>query len=193
MHPVNDEYRKLIESPRVSSQTQTVLLDRLVPDGLNYEPLVLSPDEFATLRAVLDRVVPQGDCKIDLAAGLDKTLAEAKGDGWRYAILPSDLEAYRIGLKLLSEFSAKLSAVPFFRLSHGAQDSLLNAITCGRLCSPKLDLKLWFEDLRAEATKIYVSHPHTLANIGYSGIADDPNGFVLIGIGQREEWEPKSR
>ena len=59
-------------------------------------------------------------------------------------------------------------------------------------------MKLWFEDVRFAAVRLYVAHPATLARIGYSGIAyggDGPrkSGFVDFGIGRREPWEPLPR
>ncbi len=59
-------------------------------------------------------------------------------------------------------------------------------------------MKLWFEDLRGDAVKIYVSHPATLARMGYSGIANGGDGerkqgFVLLAAGEREAWEPEAR
>jgi hypothetical protein len=186
----------LIASPRVSPQTREVLLARLADDP-HYAPIALTPDAFVTLRAVLARVLPQspqeGDSEIDLAASLDKQLAGAKGDGWRYATLPGDLEAYRVGLALLDEAAVELGAADFVGLPSAAQDSLLESIAAGRRRSARFDLMRWFEDLRADATRIYISHPRTLARMGYSGIADDPGGFVQIGIGQREAWEPQPR
>ena len=191
---LNQQYRTLIESDRVSPQTKEVLLDRLHGDTPAYEPVAFTGDEMETLRHVLARVIPQADPMvpaIDIAVTLAKNLAEEKGDGWRFATLPDDLEAYRAGLGLLDEFSTTLSAVPFGRLSPAEQDSILEAVASGRICSARFDLLRWFEDLRADATQIYVSHPQTLARIGYSGIADDQNGFVQLGIGKREAWEPE--
>ena len=187
-------YLSLIKSARVSPQTRTALLERLASEGPQYKPQALGQEDFSTLRQVMERIIPQeASGGIDLATRLDKELAQGKGDGWRYAALPSDAEACRTGLSLLDEFAMKLSAVPFARLLPDAQDSLLTAIAAGRLYSAKLDLRLWFEDLRAHAVQLYVSHPNTLARMGYSGIADDPNGFVQIGIGAREAWEPETR
>jgi hypothetical protein len=56
-------------------------------------------------------------------------------------------------------------------------------------------LRAWFEDARADAVKLYVAHPDTLARLGYSGIANGgdgmpKSGFVRIGFGERESWEP---
>ena len=56
-------------------------------------------------------------------------------------------------------------------------------------------MRLWFEDLSADAVRAYVAHPRTLARLGFSGIAnggDQPRkqGFVRLGAGEREAWEP---
>jgi len=172
-------------------------LTRLAVVDPDYAPKALASDELDTLRHVLARVIPQlpgeGEVEINLAAALDQQLSDAKGDGWRYASLPSDLEAYRAGLLLLDEFAFAQSKVAFTMLAPEEQESLLQGITSGELQSGRLDLKRWFEDLRASATQIYIAHPQTLARMGYSGIADDPDGFVQIGIGEREDWEPEAR
>jgi hypothetical protein len=71
--------------------------------------MALAFGELDTLCHVLARVIPQlpgeGEVEIDLAAALDQQLADAKGDGWRYASLPGDLDAYRAGLLLLDGFA----------------------------------------------------------------------------------------
>lgn len=188
---MNEQYLELIDSARVSPQTRAALLERAASDSSDYKPSVLSESELTTLRAVTARLIPQmPPTAIDLAARIDRELAEGNGDGWRYASLPSDKEAYRVGLDLLNEFARRLKSVSFDQLAPERQDSLLEAVAAGQIKSPKLDLQRWFEDLRAAATQIYVSHPETLARMGYSGIADDPGGFVQFGIGKVEPWEP---
>ncbi len=59
-------------------------------------------------------------------------------------------------------------------------------------------MRLWFADLRSDAVRLYVAHPATLARMGYGGIAyggDEARkpGFVRIGAGEREAWEPLAR
>jgi hypothetical protein len=191
---MDEKYFELIESARVSPQTRDVLLKRATPDSADDKPSAVGESGLTTLRAVTARLIPQQDpvdrSAIGLAARIDRELAEGNGDGWRYASLPSDTEAYRVGLDLLNEFAQRLKGVSFDRLAPERQDSLLEAIASGQTTSPKFDLQRWFEDLCAAATRIYVSHPATLARMGYSGIADDPNGFVQLGLGKVEPWEP---
>jgi hypothetical protein len=191
---MTNRYDELIASLRVSPQTRAVLLARLEPPGADCTPM-LNTELFETLRAVIDRVIPQRNdaayAVIDLAAAIDKKLSEGTGDGWRYASLPSDAEAWRLGLIFLEEVARRLNGTPFNTLAPAMQDALLEAIAAGRLRSEKLDLQRWFEDLRAAATEIFVAHPLTLARMRYSGIADEPNGFVQLGIGKLDAWEPR--
>jgi hypothetical protein len=188
-------YEDFILSSRVSDQTRELLLKRARLDTSNYIPQALTPDQLTTLRAMTARIVPQdsanSEIMIDLAARIDIKLATGKGDGWRYAVLPPDIQAYQTGLLCLDECARKLSAVPYDRLTAEAQDALLTSMADGRLQSPHFDMKLWFEDVRADATQLFVSHPQTLARMGYGGIGDNEHGFVQFGLGQRESWEPE--
>lgn len=186
------DYNELIASPRVSPQTRSILLKRAEPDPPDYSPKALIPDQLHTLRAMTARIIPQTSAIIiDLAARIDTNLATGKGDGWRYAVLPPDIQAYQTGLQQLDDCARKLKSIPFDRLAPEAQDALLTAMADGRLQSPHFDMKLWFEDVRADATQVFVAHPQTLARMGYSGIGDNEHGFVQLGIGQRESWEPE--
>ena len=203
---VDPAYRALIDSSRVSARTRSLLLDRARPDDPGYVPVSMSVELLAVLRAVTDRVLPQpAGARIDLAARIDRLLASGTGDGWRYAALPPDAEAYRAGLRTLDQQALAAHGQRFAGLDGAAQDALLQRAAAGTLGAeggqPAAGLleapqmRLWFEDLRAEATKGYVAHPATLARIGYGGIAyggDGPrkSGFTRIGAGEREAWEP---
>ena len=59
-------------------------------------------------------------------------------------------------------------------------------------------MRLWFEEVRAQAAMLYVAHPATLAAMEYSGIADGGDtatmqGFVKLGVGAVEAWEPPAK
>ena len=195
-------YRALIDGPRVSTGTRKVLLSRAEPDDPAYRPAAMTPVQLDTLRAVLGRVVPQsGDGRIDLAARLDAQLVEGQGDGWRFAALPEDRTAYGLALSLLDDRAQADHGCRFVELEGAVQDMILVRAAAGDLAGSlpgTLDdrqMQLWFEDLRADAVKLYVAHPATLAALGFSGIAyggdgDDKPGFRLIGLDEREPWEP---
>ncbi len=190
-------YRVLIASDRVSRNTRALLLCRLVPDDPAYQARAVSEGQLPSLRALLDRVLPQVAPGIDLAARLDTELADGAGDGWRFAGLPPDAEAYRAGLRTLDAAAGQ----GFADLTPGQQDTLLRHTADGALAVQGAGLlnpaqmKQWFEDVRGDAVRLYVSHPATLAEMGYSGIgyggdSEFKAGFHDIGPGEREAWEP---
>lgn len=178
---MTDTYTALIHSDRVSAKTREALLERAEPDAADYAPKSIDPAAYATLRAVLARVLPQD--RVDIAQRIDKALTTGESDGWRFAVLPADAQGYAESLAALAGFGEQPVA---------AQDGLLDAIAAGDRGEP---LQRWFEDMRGQATMIYASHPSTFARMGYSGIGyggdGEPKiGFHLFGIGKREAWEP---
>jgi pimeloyl-ACP methyl ester carboxylesterase len=189
-------YLKFIHSDRVSPRTRELLLERLEPR--NPLPTALSEPQLQTLRAVVDRVIPQASsAPIDIAGFIEERLASGQGDGWRYDPLPPDRDAYAASLDALDLMAALLHERPFIALTGQEQDSLLTQIAAkGPIEAPHLFR--WFEDLRADAVQAWMSHPATLARIGYSGIgiggAHTPYaGFVSLGPGVSELWEPSPR
>ena len=215
--PIDPEYLRLILSRRVSAPTRRALESRADADDAAYEPQALSVTELAQLRALVDRVVPQrGQILIDLGARTDKRLSSGKGDGWRHGLLPGDTEAYRSGLATLEWHAQREFGMGWLALDGDGKDELLSQAAAGRLEQGLLarleaavgtesgppfsgeQMQLWFDDLRANTTKLYVAHPATLGRMHYSGIADGEDsvrqaGFVQIGAGALEPSEPRAR
>ncbi len=203
----SNAYRDLIASNRVGEKTRAVLRVRERPDDADYAPAAMDRGAFAALRAVLDRVVPQtGTGRIDLAARIDTELVLGPGDGWRFAELPPDAQAYRAALLTLNEAARQAYGHDFAALQGAGQDQLLTRIAGDGLqladaaadSSAALNaaqMRRWFADVCADAVKHYLGHPQTLARIGYSGIANGgdgrpKSGFARVGLAEREAWEP---
>ncbi len=198
---VPEAYRALIASSRVSTGTRRALEARAVADDPAYCPMALTLAQLEILRAVIWRVLPQQDAAgIDLAARLDAQLHSGTGDGWRFADLPDDRTAYARALAVLDGQAHVAYGQGFVALAANAQDSLLARAAAGDMAegSPGrlngAQMQMWFEDLRSDAVKLYVAHPATLARMGFSGIGyagdGDKPGFRLVGLGEREAWEP---
>lgn len=191
-------FAALMGSDRVNTRLRTTLRERMrEPDG----PFCLQPDERATLRACLDRVLPQaGPGRIDLARRIDARLASGTGDGWRFAALPPDADAYARALLTLDGAAREAHGRSFASLGGPEQDALLTRATSGDLpeiqggLAPDL-MTCWFEELRGEAVRTYLAHPAGLAAIGFTGIgaggddADALPGYRLTGLNERESWE----
>ncbi len=159
---------------RMTTRTRQALQRRGQPDDPGYRPRVLEDDLLGVLRAVVNRVIPQQRTAIDLAARIDAMLAEGNGDGWRFAALPPDAEAYRCGLRTLDARARTIHARPFAELTEATQDSLLQGVVECKLgleesAAGQLDpaaMALWFQEMRADATRLFMSHPATLAVMG---------------------------
>lgn len=198
-------FAELIGSPeRVSERLREALEKRARPDDPGYRPQTMSEMQLRTLRAAMARVIPQtGAAPIDLAARIDAMMAEATGNGWRYEALPTDPEAYRIGLDTLEALAQDRHGRAFADLPAEEIDAILRSAAEGEAgfhgadrFSPE-QMKLWFEELRSDAVRIFVAHPAVMARIGYSGIANGgPGGaafagFQRIAIGEKEPFEPE--
>jgi pimeloyl-ACP methyl ester carboxylesterase len=176
------EYLAFMHSDRVSPKTRQVLDARRKPPASVHN--LLSEEQVKTLRALMDRVIPQSEPVLDLTGYVMERLAKGKGDGWRYEVLPSDIEAYREGLD-------RLAWQGFTKMDGKAQDGVLRQLAS----HPGSAAARWFEEVRGDAVSAYMAHPVTMARIGYSGIgvggADTPfQGYVTLGPNEREDWEP---
>ena len=198
------KYRAFIASERLSDKTREVLEARMTGPELakagsratagsppaakddKNSSAVLNGLEMRTLRAICARVIPQAvGREIDIAGTIAVKLATGKGDGWRYAVLPPDLQAYKTGLDALA-------TAGFNELSSAEQDVTLTLMAAKK----REPQALWFEELRGAAVEAYVAHPAALARMGYSGIGvgganTKYKGFVEVQVGEREAWEPE--
>lgn len=199
---VLDSYASLIASHRVNSRLRTALAARASAGSAPYRPRVLDAVEFSILRALIDRVLPQSsDACIDIGVRIEARLSDGSGDGWRFADLPSDGEAYAAALRTLDAAARATHGIGFTALPNETKEALITAVAAGELptVAGALDgwqMMKWFEDLRSDAVRIYLAHPAALARLGFSGIgaggddvADMP-GFSEFRIDSREPWEP---
>jgi len=191
------DFAKVVASGRTTSVMRGTLARRAVADDPDRAPRALDATQLATLRVVADRVVPQDGPAIDLAARLDEQLAEGRGDGWRVAGMPSDVEAYRLALDALSDLDA---------LDDDARDAVLRRVdegsyeapTTGRPAATSLtpeQFSTWFEDCRVDLVKHWLSHPATMERVGFDGFATGGDltrfeGWLKVGADEREGWEP---
>ena len=180
----------LLETDLVTDPTRSALTERL--NAPVHQPTFFSPDEFALLEAVCDRLVPQEAAeRIDMAGGIDKRLTEGGSDGWRYDDMPPDGDAYRLGLQGIAETTQVIFGDLFQNLSGEQQDKVLSIIQA--MDAPGESWKTlpadhFFEELLTDASAAYYSHPLAQAEIKYAGMADAP-GWQRIGLNELEERE----
>jgi pimeloyl-ACP methyl ester carboxylesterase len=186
----------LIASDQTSHRTREVLMRRLSEPGCSG---VLSAEELRTLRALVERVIPEAG--FDLATRVDRVLAEKLHDGWRFDHLPPDAQAWKQGLLSLDLAAVREYDVPFVALDPARQDELLTRAQKGELGKGALgamhigsnksafdadQMSHWFEDVRGDLAKLFISDPRAMQRIGFAGFADE-NGFTHIRLGDRQE------
>src|SRR5579872_5086801 len=112
--------------------TREVIDRRLaVPRG----PRFFSPAEWQTLNAVCARIMPQPKDRapVPLAAYVDQKITDRLLDGYRYAEMPPQDEAWRRGLAALDQAAREMHGGPFHTLSPDRQDGLLRRMQQGEL------------------------------------------------------------
>ena len=167
----------------------------------DWKPTCISVDAFAALERVLSRLFPDdehgapGANELSLAARLERQRATGKGNGWRYAGLPPDAEALRLGLEKLDWSAQHRHRRRFVELTEDRADALLHRVQNGEEKWEGLDASRWFEEILADATELYVSHPAAMDAMGFAGFADEPEGWApdRVGLNNTESWEPKGK
>ena len=187
--------RAMLASDAVSPATRAVMTARL--DALHEPPITvgaaLTEAEVTTLRAALDRLIPQDDraLPVDLVCGIDERLAAGIGDGWRYDVLPSDAEALRRGIAGLDEAAQAAGNPTFVASPIAAQNEILRHVQGGFAAGQtwrSLRGDRWFEELLAAATVLYYADPLSLDEIGFVGYADLPS-WQHLGLNERDVRE----
>ena len=182
--------RALLRTGFVTAPTRRALQSKL--DREPSEPRAFDRHAFATLQAVCDRLVPQRSRRVDIAGALDQRLADNKRSGWRYDVLPPDLEAYRRGLAGLDESAGLMFGASFLELPPERRDKVLGALAEGHPPGATWDALpagRWFEVLLVEVAEIYFAHPLAQEAMGYLGMAD-AHGWAAIGLDEDEADAP---
>src|SRR5665213_861897 len=107
-----------------NEKTRQVIDRRLaIPEG----PRFFSPDEWLTLGAICERIMPQPGNRppVPLPTFVDQKMADGLLDGYRYAQLPPQGEAWRRGLAALDHAARDAHGRGFHELSEAEGDALL--------------------------------------------------------------------
>ena len=148
-----------------------------------------SAEEEPTARALLDRLLAQDEePRVPVLELVDQRLAEGVTDGYRYADLPDDAEAWHRSLRGLDDDARAARGCRFSELEREGPEALIEEVRttdgdrwgmpAGRLFS------LW---MRFACTAFY-SHPWAWNEIGFGGPAF-PRGYGALGVEKLEPWE----
>ncbi len=179
-------------TPSWNEQTRRVIDKRL---AVSRDPRFFTADEFATVTAIADRLVPQpGDRPpIPVAALVDDKLHSGRSDGYREAGMPREREAWQQGLRALDAEAGRIHGVAFRKLEAAEQDALLKKMESGELHDEawgSMKPKTFFKKRMAhDIVLAYYAHPTAWNEVGWGGPAS-PRGYVRMDFDERDPWEP---
>jgi Gluconate 2-dehydrogenase subunit 3 len=145
--------------------------------------------EESCARALLNLLTGQDEPDVPVLEMVDARLAAGQTDGWRYADMPEDGEAWRATLAYLDADAHQRCGTSFGDAPEADQAALVQAVQ---------DLKsgdwhglpaghVWSLWTRYACTAFY-AHPFAWAEIGFPGPAY-PRGYKNAGVGQLEPFE----
>ena len=177
--------------PSWNDKTREVIARRL---SIAPEPRFFTPDEYATVLAIAERIIPQPVDRppVPIAALVDRKLHDEAMDGYRAPGMPRDGEAWRLGLRALDAEASAAHGKPFAALPEALQDRLLRCAQSGELKAPEwgaLRPDVFFKKrMGRDIVLAYYAHPTAWSEIGWGGPAS-PRGYVRLDFDERDPWE----
>ncbi len=191
-------YSVLAQQSYWDAATRSLILDRVT----NLPPVrFFSAEEARLLETICDHIVPQddrdSDCRIPLMPQIDKRLAANKIPGYQFEDMPSDREAYRLGLQAIDQIALHLHARPFIEIAPLDRDLILETLHDAK---PPAAHEIWkrmpvhrfWMLLVQDCIEAYYSHPSSWDEIGFGGPAY-PRGYMRLENGEPEPWEVEER
>lgn len=177
----------LAQSSSWDDVTAAVVLGRVEPPG----PLrFFTPGEAAVARPLLDLLLDQREePRVPVLEMIDSRLAEGSTDGWRYADMPHDGQAWRDTLGFLDADANLAHGNGFADCTDLERTALVQKVQdlgSGQWHGMRAD-RVWSLWTRYACTAFY-SHPWAWNEIGFSGPAY-PRGYKNLGIDRREPFE----
>ena len=179
-------------TPSWNEKTREVIDARV---GIEPGPQFFQADEWRTLDAVCDRVMPQprGRPRVPIAALVDRQMLKGKTKGYRLADMPQPGEAWKRALAALGEAALREHGRAFAELTAADQDSLLRHMQDGTLQAEALHgmpaKTFWESHVNHDLICSYYSHPESWSEMGWGGPAS-PRGYVRLDLDKRDPWEP---
>jgi hypothetical protein len=175
------------QAPHWDPVTAGVVLSRLgMPPGIRF----FTPAEEAIATALCDQLLGQADDPVvPLVAMIDARLAEQETDGWRYADMPQDGQAWRDSLACLDADAREKFSRGFAECPAEDQQTVIQAVQdlSSEAWHGLSAAHVWSLWTRYACTAFY-AHPLAWNEIGFPGPAY-PRGYKNSGVDARESFE----
>jgi hypothetical protein len=195
MHGRYPDYDVLEQAGHWDQVTRKMVLDRVqsVP-----EIRFFTPREAATLSALCDVLTAQdAEPRIPLINYVDEKYEKGELDGYQFADMPDDRDAWRLVARGLDEQARERSeAETFAAADDEVRHAIVSAFSAGELQGgawEELNVKKAFGLVMRVTLSCFYSHPWAWNEIGFGGPAY-PRGYSRFGSpelqdAERETWE----
>jgi hypothetical protein len=180
----------LAESNHWDSTTRDVVWRRVEqPPPMRF----FTEHERVTAVALCDRLLAQDDPpRVPVAAFVDARLHDHDGDGYRYADMPEDGDAWRRSLAALDEDARADHGVTFAELDCARQRHLLEGVRVADGTWHGMPAAHVFNLWMRYVTTAFYSHPWAWNEIGFPGPAY-PRGYKTLTLDRLEPFERRER
>ena len=153
------------------------------------EPRFFTTAEQAAATALLNQLTGQGDepLGVPIMEMVDARLAGGETDGWHYADLPEDGQAWRDTLGYLEKDAHARCGTSFAGAPERDQLAIIQAVQDAKEWHGLNAPRVWSLWTRYACTALY-AHPHAWSEIGFPGPAY-PRGYKNAGVGKLEPFE----
>jgi hypothetical protein len=152
-------------------------------------PLFFTEAERASAAVLLDQLTGQCDepMGVPVLEMVDARLAAGETDGWRYADMPEDGQAWRDTLGYLDKDAHDRCGTSFAAAPRRDQAAIIQAVQDASEWHGLNAPRVWSLWTRYACTALY-SHPHAWSEMGFPGPAY-PRGYKNAGVGKLEPFE----
>lgn len=153
------------------------------------EPSFFTDAERSAAAALLNQLT--GQCEEPLGVPVlemvDARLAAGETDGWRYADMPEDGQAWRDTLGYLDKDAHARCGTSFAEAPGRDQAAIIQAVQDATEWHGMSAARVWSLWTRYACTAFY-AHPHAWSEMGFPGPAY-PRGYKNLGVGRLEPFE----
>jgi len=152
-------------------------------------PRFFTDAEQAVAEALLNQLTGQCDepLQVPVMEMVDARLAAGETDGWRYADMPEDGQAWRDTLGYLDADAQARCGTSFAEAKERDQAAMIQAVQDSREWHGMPAPRVWSLWTRYACTAFY-SHPYAWSEMGFPGPAY-PRGYKNAGVGKLEPFE----
>ena len=176
----------LSEVPHWDAATADVVTSRIGPFP---DRQFFTDTEQACAAALLDQLTGQCDepLGVPVLEMVDARLAAGETDGWHYADMPEDGQAWRDTLGYLDKDAHARCGTSFAEAPDRDQAAIIQAVQDATDWHGLNAPRVWSLWTRYACTALY-SHPYAWSEMGFPGPAY-PRGYKNAGVGKLEPFE----